>query len=345
MEQNSAFFDKISTLRERLPDWMEWTLVGVYVISWIVGGLFLFPHFSKVFTVVAAVSASVMVPLAFQIVRLIVVFFDQLNPERPSLDLTKSYVASIVLGGWAVFEVVELVGSLDLHHAVKISLVGLMASGIIIELYILRELQHASNFHFFNNPENYQKLLQYHHAQATYKQNLKRLRKDVAKGTFSGNMPVLIPSTPPSPTRKTSEATFSNAVLRAIAAAYKINEAQTEEIQKAIVAQEPEAEIIKMIEAYSDINRGLEKKPAPTPPQNNEALKYFAGWSGVDNAQWASLRDAVDRGASEQELKDLHMRMIHENRTDGKYKPGGDLENNPGRPFEMDFSKNGNGVH
>ena len=293
MEQNSAFFDKISTLRERLPDWMEWTLVGVYFISWVVGGLFLFPHFSKVFTVIAAVAAAVLVPLGFTIVRLIVVFFDQLNPQRPALDLTKSYIASILLGGWAVYEVGELVGSLDFHHAVKISLVGLMASGIIIELYILRELQHASNFHFFNNQENYHKLLQYHHAQATYKQNLKRLRKEVAKGTFAGNMQGFQPQVPTPrpapPTDPDDSLFFSSAVLNAIGASYKLNNGQMQEIRAAIKAKEDEAEIIKMIEAYSDINRGLDKKPTPTPSQNNEALN--------------------------------------------------------GDPFQLDFSKNGNGVH
>lgn len=90
-----------------------------------------------------------------------------------------------------------------------------------------------------------------------------------------------------------------------------------------------------------------QQKQSPTPKSDAvDALKYFTGWAGVTNRQWEILRNEIDRGATEQELKDLHTNMIFENSADGKYKPGGEMEDHPGRPFEMDFaSKNGHGGH
>ena len=110
---------------------------------------------------------------------------------------------------------------------------------------------------------------------------------------------------------------------------------------------ENDSEVKERIRQKQDARRN--QKPSPTPPQSNDtlkALKYFTGWSGITMQQWEQLRSAIDQGATERELKDLHLQMIYENGQAGRYKPGGELENHPiGDPFQDSFSKNGNGAH
>ena len=291
MEQNSAFFDKIATLRQRLPDWMEYTLLGVYIVSAGVGALFLskllYGEFQEWGT-----AFAILIAIATQIVRLIVVFFDQLNPQRPALDMKRSYLAAVGLGGVSVYEAIELVGSLHLHNAVTISIAGLMVVGIVIELYVLRELQHATNYHFFSNPQATQELIAFHQQQAAYQQLMKQLKSQIATGKFNGTIAAPTPPQQQAP-QPTSTINWTPDEMLAIAAAYQLNKDQLLEIQLAKKNGEPEGEILKLIDGYSTLNlynvqnkataQSMRQTNAATSNGNNTQMPFALNFTGNGN--------------------------------------------------------------
>jgi hypothetical protein len=248
--QTSPFLDKIATLRNRLPDWMEWTVAGVYLISIVVGSIFM----SKVFAPLGtwtAIGTAIAVSIGSQVVRFLVVFFDQLNPQRPALNLTKSYVAALGLGGLAIYEVVELISTINLPFAAQISVGGLMLAGMVIEIYALRELQHATNYAFFSDPVKRQQLEQFYYNQAGFNAYLKNLRNQIATGSFAPTSTLPPQEAPPSPQR----ASFSTSVLDALGAGYNITSSQMTHIRNAILANTPDAEVVALIESLSAENR------------------------------------------------------------------------------------------
>lgn len=253
--QNSPFLDKIATLRNRLPDWMEWTVGGVYLISVIIGGLFLAKVFAPLGEITAPVAAF-LVALGSQVVRALVVFFDQLNPQRPAINITKSYAAALILGGFAIYEVVELIDTAGLPFAAQISVGGLMFAGMVIEMYALRELQHATNYAFFTDPNKRKQLEQFYLNQAQFKAYVRDLKNQINTGNFA---PAPTPSQtqPAQPVEpQTNTATISPAIWSALGKSYSLNESQLKTIDNAIHTEGlPESEIIKLIETYSALNK------------------------------------------------------------------------------------------
>lgn len=260
--QNSPFLDKIATLRNRLPDWMEWTVGGVYIISVIIGGLFLSKIFAPLGEITAPVAAF-MVALGSQVVRFLVVFFDQLNPQKPALNITRSYVAALVLGGFAIYEVVHLIDTSGLPFAAQISVGGLMFAGMVIEIYALRELQHATNYAFFSDPNKRSQLEQFYLNQAQFKAYVKDLKNQINTGAFAHTPAPTPPAAPPTPAPQPVKPGLSRTLLDAIGNGYKITPDQINEIWEAVKQNEPETEILKLVSSYSDLNRYHENQQKP----------------------------------------------------------------------------------
>lgn len=243
MQQSSAFFKQIQNLQKRLPRGAKLLLIGVYAVSGLVIGAFLSQHFYPLFGWIIGVIAGLLIGGAAQAVRGTVVFFPLLNPDRPSLSATTSYITAVAFGGLSIYEVWELVSSVGLHPSVQISVSVLMFSGVLIELFIIREVHQGVILAFFNDKEKVQRMMAARVAQMNYKQLLQQMKDEEYTGAFQ-------PPTPPQ-----SQAAYSGPIVKALGKAFELSEAQMTEIAKAHNEGEGDTEILNMIDAYSTINK------------------------------------------------------------------------------------------
>lgn len=156
--QNTHFLRAIARLRKHLPAIAFSLLTVTYAIAALVGGLLLSQHLGQFGPLGVALAYGIGV--AIQAVRGTIVFFGQLNPDRPTLSSWAGKTTAIILGGLSIIEVYKLSGSLGIDEAVVISLGLLMAAGVVIELFILHEVQTASNLEFFSDATKRKNLIE-----------------------------------------------------------------------------------------------------------------------------------------------------------------------------------------
>jgi len=161
----------IRGIRRVMPTLAAALLIGVYLVSAAAGGMFL----SKLMaSMTGGMILAYAIGAAIQATRAALVFFAQLNPNRPSFSHIGEIVA-VVMGIISIAEILSLVGGADLPYPVGVSLSILMAAGVGIELFLLREIKFATELELFSNREYWAELKNFYRARRDLKNYLSQL--------------------------------------------------------------------------------------------------------------------------------------------------------------------------
>jgi len=181
--ENVHFSKKLTALREWLPTLSFVIITIVYLTSAVVEAI-------SINREIDLLWLSVLIGLSLQAVRAIVVFFGQLNPEKPDFGWSREIIAAC-LAGFSVYSVWGLASLNGWSAPVTFSLCLLMIVGAIVEIMILREIKSATVQELMNNPEAMKRLQNGAIKRAHYKQFSKRIRDvesgkiDAAKADFT----------------------------------------------------------------------------------------------------------------------------------------------------------------
>lgn len=155
---NQDFASAIKRMRSVLPVLSFSLLIGTYLISAIIMGIF---H-AQSSTDIAFKIAAFLVPLAIQTGRGTLVFFFQLNPFRIQTRYSFGVIAATALLILSLCEAVLVMYQYGLSWTVSVA--TLMVIGWIIEIMILRETMFATQLEIFQNLEQWQQLKNFYAA-------------------------------------------------------------------------------------------------------------------------------------------------------------------------------------
>mgnify|MGYP000032301619 CR=1 FL=1 len=168
---NSDFERSIKTLRRILPRLSFGLLIGTYLISALIMGIFHAQNASNLGMMVAAF----LIPLAIQAGRGTLVFFFQLNPARMQQRLSMAVISATSLLILSMCEAWLVMSP----HGVSwmVSVATLMVIGWILEIMILKETMFASQMQLYQNVAQWQELQKFYLAQAELNQFMKDIRE------------------------------------------------------------------------------------------------------------------------------------------------------------------------
>lgn len=153
---NHDFERSIKRLRQILPKLAFGLLIGTYLTSAVIMGLFHSqnsPNFG--FKI-----AAFLVPLAIQAGRGTLVFFFQLNPLRIQSRFSFGIVAATVLLVLSMVEAFLVMFPYGLSWTV--SVLTLMIIGWLIEVMILQGITFATKLELFQNQQEWEKLTKFY---------------------------------------------------------------------------------------------------------------------------------------------------------------------------------------
>lgn len=163
---NRDFERAVKQLRRILPKLSFGLLIGTYLISALIMGIFHAQNASNI----GFILAAFLVPLAIQAGRGTLVFFFQLNPARIQTRYSMGIIAATALLVLSLWEAYLVMWQYGLSWTVSVS--TLMLIGWIIELMILRETMFASQIELYQNKEQWVNLQSYYIAKADFEQFL-----------------------------------------------------------------------------------------------------------------------------------------------------------------------------
>ena len=155
----------IRIIRRILPGLAALLLIGVYAVSAVAGGMFLARLMASLS---GGLALAYSISVAIQATRATLVFFNQLNPTRPTFGYTGEVVA-VVMGVISIVEILSLVSAAELAHAVAISLSILMAAGVGVELYLLREIKFSTEIELYSAREHWGELQSFYKARKEFR--------------------------------------------------------------------------------------------------------------------------------------------------------------------------------
>lgn len=159
---NRDFQRAVKTLRKILPRLSFGLLIGTYLISALIMGLFHAENAPSTAFMVAAFA----VPLAIQAGRGTLVFFFQLNPARIQSRFSLGLLAATLLLGLSLWECILIL--MPYGQAWMVSVCTLMLIGYIIEIMILKETMFATQMELYRNKEQWGELRDYYVAQTEF---------------------------------------------------------------------------------------------------------------------------------------------------------------------------------
>lgn len=149
---NQDFERTIKQMRRILPMLSFGLLVGTYLISALIMGIF---HAESASSMGLKVAAF-LVPLAIQAGRGTLVFFFQLNPAHLQRRFSFGIIAATALLLLSLIEAVFVMLPYGVSWTISVS--TLMLIGWVIEIMILRETTFATQMELFQNQEQWQEL-------------------------------------------------------------------------------------------------------------------------------------------------------------------------------------------
>lgn len=161
---NRDFERAVKQLRRILPKLSFGLLIGTYLISALIMGIFHAQNAPNL----GFYLAAFLVPLAIQLGRGTLVFFFQLNPARIQSRYSMGVVAATLLLFLSLWETYLVMWPYGLSWTVSVS--TLMLIGWIIELMILRETMFASQLELYQNKDQWISLQDYYVARADFEQ-------------------------------------------------------------------------------------------------------------------------------------------------------------------------------
>lgn len=159
---NRDFVRAIKTMRRMLPKLAFGLLIGTYLISALIMGLF---HATNA-TGPAFVVAAFAVPLAIQLGRGTLVFFFQLNPARIQSRFSLGIIAATLLLALSIWESILILESFGM--AWMVSVCTLMLIGYIIEIMILKETMFATQMELYQNQNQWKELQDFYTAREKF---------------------------------------------------------------------------------------------------------------------------------------------------------------------------------
>lgn len=178
---NRDFARLVKQLRRILPYLAIALLTIVYTVSGVSEGLFLSDLMKKIplhLPLALAIGGST------QLTRMLLVFFPQLNPNKPVTGYTGEIVA-ILMGVISIVSITKLVLANEMSIAVATSLSILMAAGVGVEIYLLKEIRFYTDMELFRNKGWWSGLQDFMIAQRDFKIMKDNLR-DGQTGTVPG---------------------------------------------------------------------------------------------------------------------------------------------------------------
>jgi hypothetical protein len=187
---NKDFQRAVKTLRRVLPKLSFGLLIGTYLISALIMGLFHAENAPSPAFMVAAFA----VPLAIQAGRGTLVFFFQLNPARIQSRFSMAIVAATGLLGLSVWEAVLILEPYGFSWMLSVS--TLMLIGYIIEIMILKETMFATQMELYQNKDQWKELKDFYVAREQFENFMDKL--------YDGQVPEA-KYLPPSPTEQSNQ--------------------------------------------------------------------------------------------------------------------------------------------
>ena len=183
---NRDFERAVKQLRRILPKLSFGILIGTYIISALIMGIFHAqnaPNFG--FQV-----AAFLIPLAIQTGRGTLVFFFQLNPARIQSRFSMGIIAATVLLGLSLWEAWLVMLPYGMSWIVSVS--TLMVIGWVIEIMILKETMFATQMQLYQNKEQWEELHQFYVARSEFEQFMDDLH-DGKHPAIPGQAPTVLP--------------------------------------------------------------------------------------------------------------------------------------------------------
>lgn len=161
---NRDFERAVKQLRRILPRLSFGLLIGTYLISALIMGIFHAqnaPH-------IGFQIAAFLVPLAIQAGRGTLVFFFQLNPARIQSRFSMGIIAATALLLLSLWEAYLVMHAYGLSWTVSVS--TLMLIGWVIEIMILKETMFATQMALYQNKEQWRELHDFYVARNDFDQ-------------------------------------------------------------------------------------------------------------------------------------------------------------------------------
>ena len=168
---NKDFERAVKHLRSILPKLSFGLLIGTYLISALIMGIF---HAQSTQSIGFKVAAF-LVPLAIQAGRGTLVFFFQLNPARIQSKYPMGIVAATILLVLSLCEAWLVMFPYGLSWTISVS--TLMLIGWVIEIMILKETMFITQMQLYQNAEQWQKLHQFYIARSDSEHFMNGLHK------------------------------------------------------------------------------------------------------------------------------------------------------------------------
>lgn len=175
MFANRSFQRTVKVLRRILPTLSFGLLAAVYVISALAAGMFLSRHLVDFGTFGYWLAFGI--GGGIQMVRGAIVFFSQLNPGRPQFGANWGPAIAVIMAVASIIEIYMLSSDLGLPLAPVISLAILMAAGLVIELFLLREVQYATQLELFRDRDRWDELRNFYVARADFEAMMDELEE------------------------------------------------------------------------------------------------------------------------------------------------------------------------
>lgn len=239
-------------------------LILVYVVAAIAEGKFL-AHLAGNFAIGAWLWYSV--SAVIQATRALLVYFPLLNPNRPTFGYQGEVIA-IIMGLIAIGSIWGAVDAVGLPHPVAISLSILMAAGIGVEVYLLREIKFSTEQEMFANREYWEELAQFARAKRElqlFLDGIKDYEPDasqlIAARSVSPTPAAQPPAAPDQPSARQPEERqryprmFSERIMNAIGAADNLTEQQMQRIRQWIDEGLSDSDIVGFIHGMSEKNQ------------------------------------------------------------------------------------------
>lgn len=172
---NRDFERAVKQLRRILPKLSFGLLIGTYLISALIMGIF---HAENAPNTGFKIAAF-LVPLAIQAGRGTLVFFFQLNPARIQSRFSMGIMAATGLLGLSLWEAWLVMEPYGLSWTVSVS--TLMLIGWVIEIMILKETMFATQMQLYQNKEQWEELHQFYVARNDFEQDITSIQKDVKR--------------------------------------------------------------------------------------------------------------------------------------------------------------------
>lgn len=175
---NRDFERAVKTLRRILPKLAFGLLIGTYLISALIMGLF---HAENARTPAFAFAAFA-VPLAIQAGRGTLVFFFQLNPARIQSRFSMGIIAATLLLGLSIWECLLILEPFGMAWMVSVG--TLMLIGYIIEIMIMKETVFASQIELYQNKDQWKELKDFYTARERFENFMDALYEGRVEDSF-----------------------------------------------------------------------------------------------------------------------------------------------------------------